>query len=260
VWVRKQLDSIKAEFTFPKIKPRKVILVVDTTYFGKRRDATELDGIMVFVDAITGQILWAKFVKSETNNYYQVGLNYLEGRGFEILGIVSDGRRGLANIFAKYPYQVCQFHIQKGVSTLLTRNPKSHAGKDLKQFNDTFIKLKLTRDQFMEQMEIYLKTHQDYLNEMSEVDPQKYKHTRLRKALNKYKNNLKNLFISETNPQPKNLLQTESHIKIPTTTNHIDGGVFSPLKRVMNCHTGTIKQRRKGLIVLFLNSRGKSIT
>jgi hypothetical protein len=229
-----------------------VVVVVDASYFGKRRDATEIDGIMVFVDSITGQVVWAKFIKSETNIHYQEGLDYLESRGFEILGVVSDGRRGLAGIFSKYPYQVCQFHIQKGVSVLLTRSPKSDTGKDLKQFNDTFIKLRLTKAQFMEQMEIYLKTHLDYINERSEIDPAKYRHTRLRKALNKYNLNHKYMFTFQTNMQ----LQTQ----IPNTTNHIDGGVFSPLKRAVNNHPGTTKQRRKGLIILFLNSRGKSIT
>jgi hypothetical protein len=64
---------------------------------------------------------------------------------------------------------------KKGVSMLLTRNPKSIAGKELKQFNDTFIKLKLTKSQFIEQIENYLKINQDYLNEMSETDPKQYK-------------------------------------------------------------------------------------
>lgn len=205
---------------------------------------------MVFIDAITGQVLWAKFIKGENNNHYREGLSYLESRGFEILGVVSDGRRGLAGIFAIYPYQICQFHIQKGVSTLLTRNPKSQAGKDLKQFNGTFIKLKLTKAQFLEQIESYLKTHQDYLNEMSETDPATHKHQRLRKALNKYKNNLKYMFT----------YQTKTELEIPNTTNKIDGGVFSPLKRSINNHPGTTKIRRKNLIIEFLNSRGKSIT
>jgi hypothetical protein len=241
---------VVVDFTFPKIKPRKVILVVDASYFGKRRDATELDGIMVFVDSIRGEVLWAKFVKSENNADYLVGLKYLESRGFKILGVVSDGRRGLAGIFAKYPYQICQFHIQKGVSTLLTRNPKSQAGKDLKQFNDTFIKLKLSKAQFLKQIDTYLKTHQDYLNEMSESDPKQPKHQRLRKGLNKYRNNLKYMFT----------FQNDSKQQIPNTTNKIDGGVFSPLKRVVNNHPGTTKPRRKNLIIGFLNSRGKSIT
>jgi hypothetical protein len=203
---------------------------------------------MVFIDAITGQVLWVKFVKSETNNHYQEGLNYLESRGFEILGVVSDGRRGLAGIFKDYPYQVCQFHIQKGVSTLLTRNPKSIAGKGLKQFNDTFIKLRLTKAQFLEQIEIYLKTHQHYLNEMSETDPKQLKHKRLRKAISKYKNNFKYMFTFQNSPQ----LQYQ----IPNTTNDIDGGVFSPLKRLLNNHCGLTKEHRKNWIILFLNSRG----
>jgi hypothetical protein len=90
-----------------------VILVADATYFGKRREATELDGVMVFVDAIIGQVLWTKFIKSETNNHHQEGLNHLESRGFEILGVVSDDRRVLARIFNKHPYQICQFQIKK---------------------------------------------------------------------------------------------------------------------------------------------------
>jgi hypothetical protein len=256
IWVRNQIDKVRASFNFNTIKPRKIVLVVDTTYFGKRRNATELDGIMIFIDSVTGQVLWAKFIKSETNSAYQEGLEYLISRGFEILGVVSDGRRGLARIFCSYPYQVCQFHIQKGVSLLLTRNPKSLAGKHLKHFNDTFIRLRLTKPQFLAQIESYLKTHQDYLNEMSDIDPKQYKHKRIRKALTKYRNNIKHLFTYQEELE-SNL---ESIFKIPNTTNHIDGGIFSPMKKLLNNHNGTTKERRRNLIVHFLNSRGRSIT
>jgi hypothetical protein len=91
--IRRKLDSVKIEFNFHLIQPRKVMIVVDATYFGKRADKTEFDGLMVFVDAFTGQVVWARFLKNETNDYYQEGLNYLEARGFEILGVVSDGKR-----------------------------------------------------------------------------------------------------------------------------------------------------------------------
>ena len=94
---------------------------------------------MTFVDALTGEVLWFKFLKNETNLDYKEGLNYLESRGFEIIGVVTDGRRGLANVFRNYPYQICLFHIQKGVRTLLTKNPKSEAGKNLYLINKTFI-------------------------------------------------------------------------------------------------------------------------
>jgi hypothetical protein len=125
------------------------------------------------------------------------------------------------------------------------RNSNSPVGKELKQFNDTFIKLKVTKVQFIKQTETYLKTDQDYLNEMSETDPKQPKHKRLRKALNKYKNNHKYMFTYKINPD----------LKTPNTTNKVDGSVFSHLKRVVNLHSGTTKLRRKNLIIEFLNSR-----
>ena len=144
---------------------------------------------MAFVDALTGQVIWFKFLKNETNLDYQEGLNYLENMGFEILGVVTDGRRGLANVFKNYPYQICLFHIQKGIRTLLTKNPKSEAGKSLYLINKTFIKDKLTKQEYLEKIKNHLETHQDYINEMSDIDPTKYKHEKHRKALRKIKNN-----------------------------------------------------------------------
>jgi hypothetical protein len=101
--------------------------------------------LLVFLDALTKQVLWFKFLKNETNSDYQEGLTYLEKKGFKILGVTSDGRRGLSRVFSKYPYQICQFHIQKGIRTLLTKNPRSEAGKELYKLNKTFIQDKLTQ-------------------------------------------------------------------------------------------------------------------
>lgn len=274
--IKRKIDSVKIEFEFHLIKPRKVHIVIDTTYFGKRRDATELDGIMVFKDILTGQTLWVKFVKSETNTDYQEGLNYLESKGFEVLGVVSDGRRGLARIFAKYPYQVCQFHIQKGVSTLLKMNPKSEAGKNLKTLNNTFIKEKWTYSTFMENIEVYLKNHCRYLNEMSDLDPKRHKHERLRKALNKYNLNHKYMFTFQANElQMRGKLGETMTNQILTkfnksrknkdqifqnTANDIDGGLFSPLKKLLGNHGGLTKQNRKRMIILYLNSCGELYT
>ena len=210
---------------------------------------------MVLLDAITGEILWFKFLKNETNTDYQEGLKYLESRGFEILGVVTDGRRGLASVFRNYPYQICLFHIQKGIRILLTCNPKSEAGKSLYQINKTFIKDKLTKQEYLDKIENHLKTHQDYINELSDIDRAnpintriKYKHERHRKALKKIKTNLKNMFTFQDYPQ----------LNIPKTTNHIDGGLFSPLKNLLKNHNGLSKEHRKVLITQFCNSRGKT--
>ena len=255
MWIKKQIYSVKTTSNFHLIKPRKVIIVCDTTYYGKRSEKTDLDAFMAFVDALTGQVLWFKFLKNETNLDYQEGLNYLESMGFEILVVVTDGRRGLANVFRSYPYQICQFHVQKGIRTLLTKNPKSEAGKNLYLINKTFIKDKLTKEIYIEKIKNHLETYQEYINEMSDKDPSeptnlaKYKHERHRKALRKIQTNLKYMFTFQTNPS----------LKIPNTTNHIDGGLFSPLKKLLKNHNGLSKEHRKTLIIQFCNSRGKKI-
>jgi hypothetical protein len=227
------------------------MLVCDATYFGKRSDRTQSDGLLVFKDAMSGQILWYKFLKNETNADYQEGLTYLEKKGFKVLGVVTDGRRGLSKVFQNYPYQICQFHIQKGVRTLLTKNPRSEAGKELYKINKTFIQDRLTQQQFLHKIETYLQTYQDYLNEKSETNPEQYKHQRLRKALNKYKykNNLKYMFTFQT---------TNTINDLPNTTNHLDGGLFSPLKNLLRNHNGLSKEHRQYLITHYLNHRNKS--
>ena len=45
------------------------------------------------------------------------GLRYLEERGFEILSVTIDGRRGIKSVFSDYPVQICQFQpeVQTGL-------------------------------------------------------------------------------------------------------------------------------------------------
>ena len=64
------------------------------------------------------------------------GLNYILQKGFKIQSITLDGRKGIPEIFRNYPVQICQFHIQKRISTLITKNPRTEAGKELNQINN----------------------------------------------------------------------------------------------------------------------------
>jgi len=71
------------------------------------------------------------------------------------LSVTIDGRRGIPAVFSKYPVQVCQFHIQKRIRTLLTQNPRSEAGKELKEINSLFIKNKLTEKELGKTLALY---------------------------------------------------------------------------------------------------------
>ncbi len=75
-----------------------------TTYWGNSF------GLMQFKDAITKENLLKYYVRSELNAIYKKGFEQLKLKGFEIAGIVCDGRRGLINSFKSIPLQMCQFH------------------------------------------------------------------------------------------------------------------------------------------------------
>lgn len=90
-----------------KIKPRAVILLMDTTYWGHKF------GIMLFRDSITKENLLKYYVKSETISKYKDGIDKLIKMGFEVKSIVCDGKPGLLKGFGDTPVQMCQFHKNK---------------------------------------------------------------------------------------------------------------------------------------------------
>jgi len=111
----------------PEITPRKVVVLMDTTYWGRNF------GVMLFKDAYTKENLLKYYVKTETNNQYIEGILELKKRGFTILGIVCDGRRGLLQSFKSIPIQMCQFHQVAIIRRYITKNPKLPASIELKE-------------------------------------------------------------------------------------------------------------------------------
>ncbi len=114
------------EVSTPKIKPRKVIVLMDTTYWGRGF------GVMLFKDVITKENLLKYYVKSETNTLYRQGVRELQMSEFTILAIVCDGRRGLLQSFGNIPVQLCQFHQVAIIRRYLTKKPKLSESIELK--------------------------------------------------------------------------------------------------------------------------------
>jgi len=65
-------------------------------FFAKRKDK---DALLIFLDSITSQVIWFKFISSETKLEYQEGLNHLLKFGFEMLSVTIDGRIGIPSVF-----------------------------------------------------------------------------------------------------------------------------------------------------------------
>lgn len=226
----------------PEINPCKVNLVCYATFFGKKKDK---DGLLIFLDSLSGRVLWFKFIQTETKAEYQEGLKYLEAKEFEFQSVTIDGRRGIASVFKRYPVQICQFHVQSGIFRRATMNPKTRPGKILKRIATLFIKARWSRKYFEKCVLGYLQTYTEFLRERNEQG--QYVHRSLRSALFGIK--LANPFLFTYQIYP--------HLNIPNTTNHIDGGVNTKVKELVRKHRGMNKERRNKLIAHLLCNLGK---
>jgi hypothetical protein len=197
------------------------------------------------MDAWTGQVLWIKFIESESKKEYQEGLKYLEELGFDIMSVTIDGRRGIPFVFNKYPVQICQFHIQKNILKRTTLKPKTDCGKILKQIGKEFIKVRWSEVDFELLYDMVKTDFKEFLKEKNENN--QFKHRQLRSAMTGIKIALPYLFTSANNPQ----------LKIPNTTNHIDGGINPKLKALVRDHRWMKISRRNKLIEELLWSLGQ---
>ena len=172
--------------------PQTVNLMMDTIYFGRRF------GVMVLYDGISGQALSVDEVKSETNALYFEAVCNIREKGINIQSITCDGKKGLMQMFADIPVQLCHFHQVKTVNRYLTRKPKTAAAQDLRELVLTL--KNNNRLQFESALNGWFERHKSFLNERTvnpETGKSHYTHKRLRSTCNSLKRNLNYLFAFE---------------------------------------------------------------
>lgn len=233
--VQRKIDAAVAKriTDFPAVTN----LLMDTTYFGKKF------GVMVFKDAITGQILYKQYVKQETNKLYLSGIEEIARRGIKIQAIVCDGRKGLLRMFDGIPVQMCNFHQVAIIRRYLTKKPKMQASKEL--WEHVLLLSKTDKESFEGGLAAWHAKWGDFLNERK-VDAngkKRYVHKKLRSAYRSLKTNLPWLFTWYDNMS----------LNIPNTTNAIDEH-FADLKNKLRNHNGLSTQRKKKLIDEFLKA------
>src|SRR5690606_2288072 len=105
----------------------------------------------------------------------------------------------------------------------------------------------LNKADFIEHLDYWLLTHEDYLSERStneDTGRSWYTHKRLRSAYRSLRTNNDWLFT----------YQEYEHLDIPNTTNSLEG-LFSELKRQLHSHHGLNEQRKLRFIKDFLGSK-----
>lgn len=201
--------------------------------------------MLVFKDTITSKVLLWRYIQTKTTQEYVDLKTSLERDRFEIKAVVLDGRRGLTQAFSGIPIQLCIFHTQAIITRYLTKSPKLNPAKDLKEVA-SFIQY-VDEALFKDMLDEWYLKHSSFLKERTFHEASKkwsYKHRRVRSAYRSLNVNMPLIF---TYKRYKNL-------KIPTTTNGLDGGVFAPLKNLLSAHKGMTFNLRKKLIDHYLNT------
>lgn len=232
-WVNTTLKKeVKCSGKNTGIKPQKIVLIVDTTYFKQF-------GLMLFrASNLKKNLLW-KIVDHETNEEYRSGVQELINDSWEILGIVADGKPGLRKLFPDIPFQLCQFHQFQRVTQLISKNPKLEASQEFRQI---MFRLKETDFASFEYwIHEWYEKWKDFLSEktVDEITGKShFTHQRLRKAFFSVRRNIPSLFTFQFHSQ---------EIEIPNTTNSLDG-YFSHLKSKLSVHRGASKNTQILLI------------
>lgn len=234
--IQRKIDSYVVHIE-PKT-PRKVVVLMDTTYWGDNF------GAMLFKDSVTKENLLKYYVKYETNSLYKKGIEELKSNGFEIVAIVCDGRRGLINSFSSIPVQMCQFHQAAIVRRYITKKPRLPASIELMEI--VSIMKQTDKESFEGALKLWHQKWKSFLDERKlneETGKSHYTHKRLRSAYRSLKTNLPWLFTWYDNIE----------LNIPNTTNALEGH-FADLKNKLRNHNGLSLTRKKKFIDGFLKA------
>jgi len=242
-WIQDKIHNFLPEIKIRK--PREVTLVIDATFFGKRSSKF---GLIVAKDIELKEPIAYNFIESETKEVYLNLIAQIYAKGFIIKAVTLDGKPGIFSLFKDIPIQMCHFHMKAIITRKLTKNPKLQPSIELKRITSYLGSTSACRFEYM--LSSWHKRHKEFLNEKVEDESKRgwhYKHRRLRSAYRSLKNFLPYLFTYQKYP----------NLNIPTTTNFLDGGCFSPLKNLLKVHRGISKKMKSKIIIYFLENRVK---
>jgi hypothetical protein len=134
---------------------------------------------------------------------------------------------------------MCHFHQKKTIQRYITMHPRLEAGKDLQKLMHSLTST--TQTIFTKNLNEWYEKYKDFLAEKTinyDTLQESFTH---RKLVSAYKSLVTNLPYLFTYKNQKNIL-------IHNTTNAIDGGVFSPMKKLLKIHNGFTKSLKLKMV------------
>ena len=231
--VKRRLRSVSLEWEQPALWGGGFVHL-DATYWGHSW------GVMLGVDEQTGRVLYMAFIRSETTADYVAAVESIVRRGYDIKGLIVDGKKSLFSVFSAYRIQMCQFHMRQIVRRYLTQNPRLRAARALKRLVQTLTVAR--RADFERDFQDWKEEWHDTLCHRSHLKSGRtqYTHRRLRSAMHSIDFYLPYLFT----------FQSEECAGMPNTNNKIEG-IFTDLKKNLNNHSGMSEENRKRFICGF---------
>lgn len=231
--VKRRLRNVSIAWEQPPLSGSGFVHL-DATYWGHNW------GVMLALDDATSNVLYLEFIKNETNADYETAVRSIEERGYEIKGLIIDGRQSLFRIFSGYKIQMCQFHMKQIIRRYITLNPRLKAACALKELMDSLTSA--SKASFERSYEAWKEEWKDVLGRRSRLKSGKtqYTHKRLRSAMHSMDFFLPYLFTC----------QMAACRGMPNTNNKIEG-TFTDLKKNLNNHSGMTEENRKRFICGF---------
>ncbi len=241
--ISRRLKKIDVKWRQPSLQGMSGFVHLDVTYWGHNW------GVLLALDDASNKPLYMAFVQAEKNSDYELAIQTIRDNGYEIRGIIIDGKRGLFAMFAEYKVQMCHYHMKQIVFRYLTKNPRLKAAVSLEILMMRLTKI--SKSAFFDAYKEWKQAYNDVINKRSvskRNGKEHYTHRRLRTAMHSIDFYLPYLFT----------YQEDCCKGMPNTNNKIEG-TFTDLKKNLNTHSGMSKQNRERFISgVFLALENKS--
>jgi hypothetical protein len=205
---------------------------------------------IVLVKSGKNLIYWNCFEKETLQNYLKV-FSDLQRLNYQVLGVTSDWHSSIVNsvkdIFEGHiPHQRCLVHTSRRCRTLLTRKPKTEAGKQLREIVLELNKVRndyekniwlLWLDRYGERWETYL--NKRTYAKLNGGQTWWYTHGNVRKAFRVLEGSKTSLFKHLT------------YENLEKDTNGLESE-FSHLKEKIGAHRGLKKERKISMIFCYV--------
>lgn len=172
--------------------------------------------------------------------------------------VVCDGQKGMLKAlticWSTTEVQRCRFHVWLNTKAKLTLRPSSVASQELLDLSRQLLHVRTRRQarHWKRALKYWHHKHANYVTERTVKDDPKprtrtwrYTHARLRSAYYQLNKQAEDLLRSSYRPHPE----------LPSTTNHLEGGINSPIRSKLKLHRGMINEHQIVLVNWYLYGR-----